>query len=256
MDAPLSLGEFWKILLLRTETFEAVRRSQVSLWFSLRLFILAGLIASIGVLTSGLAEAGRTTFSDGLSTAAVSLEGTAAGWPSRFTPRLAAAIGAAADRLQAAAAAIESVQPPLGSSASQSLRAIGVWASQPFLQLAAWMAAILPVLLVARLMGGRGSLREQISLILLAFLPQALVLLSSFGPEPGSATASVAMALRVTAGVWSLAILLTGLAVASGFERGQAAKVLLVTVLAVAVVSGLLGLIVDRLAGPLLSLLL
>jgi hypothetical protein len=46
---------------------------------------------------------------------------------------------------------------------------------------------LLPVLLAARLMGGRGS-RQQVSPVLLAFLPQALVFFSSFnlGPEVGS----------------------------------------------------------------------
>jgi hypothetical protein len=256
MDASPSVGEFWKVLLLRTDAFESVRRSKAGLWLSLRLFVVAGLIASIGLLSSGLTDAGRSTFSDRLSTAAAALEHAAAGWPQQWTPNLAAAMSAAADRLQGAAAAIVSVQPPLGSGASQSLRAIGAWVGQPFLSLATWVAAMLPVLVAARLMGGRGSLRQQVSLILLAFLPQALVFLSSFDLEPGSTAAAAAAALRIGAGVWSLAILLTALAVANGFSRGQSAKVVLVTAVVLAAIAALLGLLGDRLAGPLLSLLL
>jgi hypothetical protein len=103
-------------------------------------------------------------------------------------------------------------------------------------------------------MGGRGSLRQQVSLLLLGFLPQALVLLSSFDLEPGSSAAAVAMALRMGAGIWSLAILFAALAAANGFGRGQAAKVLLVTAVVLVGLAGLVGLFVDRLAGPVLSL--
>jgi hypothetical protein len=165
-------------------------------------------------------------------------------------------MNAAADRLQGASEAIVSVQPPLGQNASQALRAIGAWASQPIIALTSWMTLLLPVLLVARLMGGRGSLRRQVSLVLLAFLPQALLFLSSFDLEPGGAADTVAAALRVGAALWSLVLLVAALAIANGFGRGQAIKVLLATVAILLLVTALLALLLDRLAGPMLSLLL
>lgn len=256
MDASPSLGDFWKILLLRPATIESVGQSKTGVWLSLRLFFLAGLIGSIGVLAGGLAEAGQATFADRLSAAASSLTAAASGWPQQWTPRLAAAAEATAGRLQAASDAIVAVQPPLGSGPSQALRAVGAWVSQPLLALTTWMTMMLPILLVARLLGGRGSLRRQVSLMLLAFLPQALVFLSSFQLEPGGTATTLATVLRGIAVVWSLVILLVTLAAANGFERAQAAKVLLVTVVAVAAIAGLVGLLAERLAGPLLSLLL
>jgi hypothetical protein len=255
MDASPSIGDFWKVLLLRTETMNEIGQSKTGVWLSLRLFFLAGLIASIGLLAGGLAEAGQVTFSDQLSIAASSLATTASVLPQRWTPRLASAMNAAADRLQGASEAIVSVQPPLGQNASQSLRAIGAWASRPILALTSWMTVLLPVLLVARLMGGRGSLRRQVSLVLLAFMPQALLFPSSFDLEPGTAAATVA---TVPAPVprQEPVLLVAALAIANGFGRGQAVKVLLATATILLGGSALIALLVDRLAGPVLSLLL
>jgi hypothetical protein len=256
MDASPSIADFWKILLLRTEAFDSVGRSKTGLWLSLRLFFLAGLIGSMGMLADGLAEAGQATFSDQLSTAAASMATAASGWPQRLTPQLAATMTTVAGRLQGAAETIASVQPPLGSGASQALRAVGAWVSQPILALTTWMTVLLPVLLAARWMGGRGSLRRQVSLVLLAFLPQALVFLSSFDVEPGTAAAAAATALRLGAALWSLILLVTALAVANEFGRGQAVKVIVVTAVVLVAGAGLVGVLFDRLAGPVLSLLL
>jgi hypothetical protein len=60
MDASPSPGGFWKALLLKTEFFDSIGRSKTGLWLSL--FVVAGLIASIGVLADGLAQAGQRTF--------------------------------------------------------------------------------------------------------------------------------------------------------------------------------------------------
>jgi hypothetical protein len=43
------------------------------------------------------------------------------------------------------------------------------------------------------------------------------------------------------------------MAVANGYDRGQSAKVLLVTVVALAVIGAVTGLLADRLSGPLVS---
>jgi hypothetical protein len=256
MNAPLSVGDFWRFMLLRTEAFDGLRRSPGSLRLSLQLFLLAGLIGSIGILAGGLADAGQLATSDRFSAAAASVESTAAGWPSRFTPRLASAMTAIADRLEGAAAAVRSVEPPFGVQTSRTLRAIGIWFSQAFLSLTAWLTALLPLLLVTRLAGGPGSLRQQVSLILLAFLPQALVFPASFGLEPDSTAAMALTAVRLGACLWSLLILVTALTVANGFTRGKAVKTLVATALAVLAVAILLSFLADRLAGPLLSLLL
>ena len=256
MNASLSIRDFWKFMILRPEAFDSLRGSPGSMWLSLRLFVLAGLIGSIGVLASGWAEAGQSSASDRLSAAASSVESAAGAWPSRFTPRLADAMTAIAARLEGAAAAIRSVEPPLGLQNSRALRALGTWLSQPFLSLTAWLTAVLPLLVGARLAGGRGSLRQQVSLILLAFLPQALVFPASFSLEPGSASAMALTAVRLGACLWSLVILVTALGIANGFTLGKAVTMLVTTALALIAVAGLLTLLADRLAGPLLSLLL
>jgi hypothetical protein len=86
--------------------------------------------------------------------------------------------------------------------------------------------------------------------MLLAFMPQALLFLSSFDLEAGSAAAGVATALRVGAALWSLVLLVAALAIANGFGRGQAVKVLLATAAILLGGSALIALLVDRLAGP------
>lgn len=256
MNASISPSEFWKFLLLRKEAFESVRDSSGALWLSLRLFFVAGLIGSIGVLTTGWAEVQTTTLADRLTDAAASLDETASKPLLGWTPRLASALTAVADVLESGASAIRSVQPPLGVPASQALRAVGAWLSQPLLALTAWMTALLPLMLVARLMGGRGSLRQQMSLGLLAFLPQALVLLSSFGLEPNSTAAKAAIVASLLAGVWSLLIWLTASAVANRTSPGRSAAVLLVTCAVVFVLAAATAWIFESLAGPVLSFLL
>jgi hypothetical protein len=256
MQTSLSLREFWKVLLLRPEAFEAVRRSETGLWISLRLFVAAGLIASIGVVYGELRDLGGGSFSDHLASTAAAIDDTAAGWPGRWMPATAGALATAADRLAGAAAAIASVEPPLGPSASQALRAIGAWVSRPFAALATWLAAFLPLMLAARLIGGRGSLRQQTSLLLLGFLPQALTLLSSFALPPGTSGAGAAAVLHLVAALWSLVIVVAALAAANGFSVGQATKVLVATIAAVAIAGALAAVLVERFAGPLLSLLL
>jgi hypothetical protein len=256
MDSAIAPADFWKFLLLRTTSFEALRKTSGSLWISLRLFLIAGLIGSIGILTTGLAEAGQTTLADQLSNAATSLEDTAGKPFLSWTPGLASALTTLADWLDQAAAALVSVQPPLGTQASAMLRAVGAWLGQPLLPLTAWMALLLPLSLAARLMGGRGAIREQISLGLVAFLPQALVFLTSFHLAAGSPAESVAVILNVVAAVWSLAIWLTASAVANGYGRGQSAKVLLATVAALLAIGALAGWLLDWLSATFVSLLI
>jgi hypothetical protein len=100
MDASPSIGDFWKILLLRTATIESIgnRRPASGLAFacsSLRL------IASMGLLAGGLPRPGRRH-------SRLGCQRRRRRWrPSPrmaadLTPRLASAMNAAADRLQGA----------------------------------------------------------------------------------------------------------------------------------------------------------
>jgi hypothetical protein len=77
------------------------------------------------------------------------------------------------------------------------------------------------IFLAARLFGGKGSLREHVSLFLLAFLPQALAVFNSFSAL-SSGFALAGQVLLVVAWIWGFLILVVVLNVAHDFNRPMA----------------------------------
>jgi hypothetical protein len=128
---------------------------------------------------------------------------------------------ALAEKAQEASAFFISLQPPLGKDTSLVLRATGRWLQIPLMLLANWLTVSMIIFLAARLFGGKGSLREHVSLFLLAFLPQALAVFNSFSAL-SSGFALAGQVLLVVAWIWGFLILVVVLNVAHDFNRPMA----------------------------------
>lgn len=220
---------YWKILSLDAEPFQTIKQAKDGVWYALRLFFLVALLASVGML----AVAGQQLDRPNLAERAEHWSGQAAALAERMPPVIGKPLSDllmnASDRLSRAAQALRAVQPPLGMQPSRLIRLFGEWLLVPFTLLAAWMGAILPLLLVGRFMGARGGLRQQTSLLLLAFAPQILTFLNYWPLDPRSPWGDVAAMLSFAALIWSLVIAVQSLAIANDLTRGQAAKILVVT---------------------------
>jgi hypothetical protein len=220
-----------RVLALRTETFDELRLSRHSLSFVFSLFILVGLFAGLGTLSGmgGMLE--TPTAAERVYGAAGTVDSWAEGQQG-FVARLVSGPAASVSGwLRELGATLESFEPPLGVRPSRVIRLIGAWLTSPLTLLAAWMSAILPVLLVAKFMGTGGGLRPLVTLLLLSVAPWILTLGSAFPIPEGSAWQLIANGLRIVAMGWGLAILVKGLAVAGGIDQRRAVTILVATAL-------------------------
>lgn len=246
-------SRYWKILTLDEATFRALKDSKESLWFSIRLFLVLALIASLGSLTA----IGRILEEPTLAERFQQLAAAARAEVDRFPLLLGEPLQNMASTLDQAAANLTEIQPPLGNRSSRIIRLVGKWLGTPLDLLGGWMGAALAVWLVARMMGGQGSLRQHFSLLLLAFAPQVLRFMQYL---PASLTPPQAIVglLVLSAWMWSLAIGVYVLAVAHELTLRKAALVLLTTFFiflmaipeVVALLLGTVGVIIWKLVVP------
>jgi hypothetical protein len=222
---------YGRLLVLNSDSFEWLRRSKDSICFVFKLFIVVGLFAAVGTL-SGVGELLQTPtvaerayqVAEDVSTWAGELEG--------FVGRVATGPAqSVAQWFTDLGATLESFEPPLGVQASRVIRLIGEWLTAPLTLLAAWMTAMLPVLLVAKLMGARGSLRALVAVLLVSAAPQVLTVLGSFPLPESSPWSAAATALQFVAIFWGLAILVKGLSVAGEVDQRKAITIVVITAL-------------------------
>jgi hypothetical protein len=222
---------YGRLLMLNGDSFEGLRQSKDGVLFAFKLFVMVGLIAGIGTL-SGARELLQTPtvaerayqVAEDVSTWSGQLEG--------FVGRVAAGPALSVTQwFTDLGATLESFAPPLGVQTSRVIRLIGEWLTTPLTLLAAWMAAILPVLLVAKLMGAGGSLRALVVLLLVSAAPQVLTVLGSFPLPEASAWSAAASVLQFVALFWGLAILVKGLSVAGEVDQRKAITIVAVTAL-------------------------
>jgi len=236
---------FWKILTLDAGAYDGVKNDPQGLTTALKVFAVVGLILAIGQLTaiSGIRQ--EKSLYQGLDDASAALQSAVNG---RFMPSLISQpVSALAQSLTELANVLESGQPPLGKQASQAIIVVGEWLASPFSLLAAWMVAVAFIFICAKLLGGQGSLREHMSLVLLAFAPQALTIIGSFSLVP--ALKPLAAIFVAAAYLWGLAILVVALRRAHAFTVGRAAGTLFLA----CVVVGASGLIVALFWGSVLA---
>jgi hypothetical protein len=228
-------GSYWKVLILSKEPFEATRQAQDGLWFSIRLFLIVALIASLGTLAAAAGTVQKTTLAERLeglashvSTLANQVD-TLTGGTLGF---LIAPLRSASATLQQYSNAFKAVQPPLGTDLSRIVRLVGTWLATPLVLLGAWMGASLAVWVIAVGLGAAGTLRQHLGLLLLAFSPQILTFFSYIPAAQASQVAWLGTATRllgVIAFVWSLVIAVRALSIAHGFSNGRALGILVLT---------------------------
>lgn len=200
------LAQFWGVLTLEPAVYAAIKNNKNGVWIALRFFILAAVLATIGQLSSVGDLLQKPDVSDFFDKMALRFEG----WGRLHPLLLGDAMSDLSGSMQETSAFFTSLQPPLGKDTSLILRASGRWLQTPLNLLAAWLTASMAIFAAARLFDGKGSLREHVSLFLLAFLPQALAIFNSFA----AINASFAMAgqvFLVAAWIWGFFILFLAL---------------------------------------------
>jgi hypothetical protein len=201
-----SFTQLLGILTLKSPAYSAIKMDENSVWIALRLFIIVAMLATIGQLSSVGAQLQKPDLSNFFDNMALRFEEIG-----RLHPLLLGTVmGDLADKANEASALITSFQPPLGKDTSLVLRAAGRWLQTPLTLLANWLTVSMIIFLAARLFGGKGSLREHVSLFLLAFLPQALVVFNSFNAI-NSGFALAGQILLVVAWIWGFLILVAAL---------------------------------------------
>lgn len=112
--------------------------------------------------------------------------------------------------------------------------------------LSVWLGFIVVIWLFARLMGGQAPVEQHVSLLLLAAAPQVLTLVNYIPLSPGVANAPAGILgrlLSLIALIWSLVIVINGLAAAHDVERREAVKIMAVFVAVIFVVLPILSLL-------------
>ncbi len=212
---------YFKILTLDRGAYLALKENGESLWLSIRLFMILALIANLG----SLAGIGQVIEEPTLVERLQQMASVARAEADRYPLLVGEWFQGIATILDQASANLVEIQPPLGVRPSRVVRLIGGWLNAPLKLLGGWMGAALAVWLAARMMGGRGSLRQHISLLLLAFAPQVLCF-GRYLPAGLAPPQAVVGLLVVTTWVWSLIIGVYALAAAHDFAIRKALLVL------------------------------
>jgi hypothetical protein len=210
-------NQFLGILTLKTPVYVAIKKNENGVWIALRLFIIVAMLATIGQLSTVGAQLQKPDVSNFFDNLAQRFDQIGSLHPLL----LGKVMDALAEKAQEASAFFISLQPPLGKDTSLVLRATGRWLQIPLMLLANWLTVSMIIFLAARLFGGKGSLREHVSLFLLAFLPQALAVFNSFSAL-SSGFALAGQVLLVVAWIWGFLILVVVLNVAHDFNRPMA----------------------------------
>lgn len=146
---------------------------------------------------------------------------------------------------------VVALEPPLGVRFSQTLRLFGQWLATPFNVLADWLPLVLVGLLVAKLLGGKGTISQHLVAAGLAIAP-AFLLFFSFASLPALAdsfSVTVAAAiiflgriLALLGFLWAFLILIKSLSVAHEFSQWRAVATMALTYVVVTFGLPLLGL--------------
>jgi hypothetical protein len=259
------LHEYSHILQLHTPTYLAFKQAPDGLARALQLFFIVTLIAGIGVLFGIPVQAGRMVLAEGLDEAQGVVDTLSRaiepflnnGIPGvNVPPELSAAVGeasaAAGETLNALLATFETeaalLEPPLGTTASRIIRQFGRWLATPFAVMGDYLGLALAAMLAAKLLGGRATLSQHLTAVLLAAAPLVL-LLPAFIPDMSSVTTLATAAaigvfgrlIALVALAWAAIILIKGLALAHEFSWERAAGSLLLAWLAVTLLLPALG---------------
>jgi hypothetical protein len=220
------LMDFWKILTLSKEPYIRVKEIDNGFSFSIRFFLVLALLASLGSLIGLGAITEQPNLADTFSQLSAQVQGMADKLPSF----LSSPLDEIASTLGKISSGLTQSQPPLGKNISQAIRLVGGWLETPLNLLGIWMGAALGIWLIALLMGGQATLRQHISLLLLAFAPQILTFLN-YIPSKTSLPGWLDNLLWFIAAIWSLVIGVQSLSIAHDMEKSKAFLVIIVSFL-------------------------
>jgi hypothetical protein len=219
-------SDFWNILKLDGKTINSIGDEKSGLWKALCLFLVISLFITFGGLVSSL-----TTGPEGVGNRLNALETRLDQLLTRrLPPSLENYVTNFSEKVESISIALDQYSPPLGKAASYTIRSIGRWLSAPLTLLGEWMSAALAVFLVAKIFKGRGDLKNHITVFLLGFAPQILLVISSFA-FLNSTLGWIGSLLTFIAFIWSLAVLVTGIRNVHQFSVGLSLLVVVVTFL-------------------------
>ena len=143
------------------------------------------------------------------------------------------------------------LSPPLGTRPSRVIRQFGRWISTPFVVMSNYLVLALVSMIAANLLGGKATLRQHLTAVLLSSAPLVLLLLSLI-PDTSPATtiatataiALVGRLLALVGLIWAGIILIKGIALAHEFSWQRATGSLVLTWLIVYVLLPLLSIFV------------
>jgi hypothetical protein len=221
---------FWKTLILSEEPFNAVKRARDGFCFSLKLFLLVVVIASIPSLAELPKAVAQPTLAERVEDLAQRIDDAApmAPW---FLSKLLDELAAAVDDV---ARTITTFEPPLGVRPSRLLRDFGAWLESIFNVLAGWLGMAFGLWVVARFMGGNGSLRVHMSLVLLAVFPLVFSLIFDFLGDLFTSDlwlVYIGWIIRLGLWLWGLVIAIRALSIAHTMALDKAVAVMILWVL-------------------------
>ncbi len=218
------------VLTLETAAFEEMRDARDGIRRALLLIAVISLIVAFPTFVGEFVQGWRP-----FDAARARAEAEAALQP------LSPALGPMLDNVRAGlniGLEVAALPPRLPRPLAHTLQALGRYLSSPFAWVGGWLSYLLWVMLAAKLMGGRGGIRQMLATTSLYSIPQALNVLG-FVPFLGRA-------LWVVAFTWGLLVYVKAVAVANDFDWSKAALATLAPLIVLAyglvVVTGLAGL--------------
>jgi hypothetical protein len=194
------------------------------------LFLLVALVAGLSGLAAIPAEVEEPTLAERVEGLARSVEEILPMIPWFLAEPFKELVGGI-DRV---AQEIQSFEPPLGVRPSRLLRLAGAWLERPLDLLANWLGWSLVTWLVARFLGGKGSIRAHFSLALLAAAP--LVFYLAYDLLAGVFATDLVMtyvgwAFKLAIWIWCALILIRALSIAQHFPVDRAVATLIFSAL-------------------------
>lgn len=238
--------EYSDILQLQTDTFLFFKNAPNGLARALQLFFVVALVAGIGVLFGIPVQASRPIPADVLDTTQDLIDSNISSVtpflesgipfisvPTGISESIGDVVEGAGEIVSNALAIFESeaelLEPPLGVTASRIFRQFGRWVSTPFQIMADYIGIALISMLAAKLIGGRATLSQHLTAVLLASAPLVLLLASlipDLSPVTTLATATaITLFGRLIALIglaWAAVILIKALALFHDFSWERA----------------------------------
>jgi hypothetical protein len=227
------LNTYSGILQLRTDTFVAIKQSRDGFGVALRIFAVVSLIAALGQWLELGAVLRQPTLPEQVHQIAQVIEGIEQNLPDWLPQTMSEGLSTFARESVGFVTGVEertaNLMPPLGARPSRVVNLLGQWLGTPFRLMANFLGCALVVLVVVKVMGGKGTLQQHLSLTMLAGAPYVLAFVGYI--PAGSVIVGFALGifgrtLTLLAGMWAAAILIKALTIAHEIELKRAALAL------------------------------